>query len=326
VDVTPGTGAKTSKMEELFFCANLRSGAGRLKDECGFMLNPLGAAIFFGLVLIIVVYTALEMTGIMASLGHYGPLLPLLVIVWLMYGIYRGINLLKLRSARIRLKGPLFMRSLMSKCLERTTGLLETRLDSPTVSSSKIFNDILQDKMLHICGTDCVRFSDVRRRIEDSRLRGTTGLVLANFFQNPIEYRKQDLPEEIRQAADIVSRSRTDLRGHLEALYKAHEALFTGPDHILALLPPDPKKVERIRSSYRYRPPTPERAQRMAFALESLDYIKATRYANVNPLDRRRYDAVAGRVIPELANALKVYRNAWQDLVDAYEQPTDDPD
>jgi hypothetical protein len=295
-----------------------------MADERGFMLNPMGATIFFGLVLTIVVYTALDMTGTMSRLGHYGPVLPLFVILWLMYGIYRGINLLKLRSTRIRLKGPLFMRSLMSSCLQRTCGLLETRLNSPKNSSSTILNDILQDKMLDICATDCLRFSDIRRRIEDSRLRGTAGLVLANFFQTPIEYRKQELPDEIRQVADMVSRSRTDLRGHLEALQKAHETLCTSPDHILALLPPDPKKVERMRTSYRYRPPTPERAQRMTFALEALDYIKATRYANVNPLDRRRYDAVAAQAIPALANALKAYQKAWQELVDAYEQPRDD--
>jgi hypothetical protein len=322
----PSAGVATSIHQTFPPADRHRSAAGLLADECGFMLNAMGATIFIGLVLTIVVYTALDMTGTMSKLGHYGPLLPLVVILWLMYGIYRGINLLKVRSTRIRLKGPLFMRSLMSNCLERTCGLLQTRLNSPAKSSSMILNDILQDKMLDICATDCLRFSDIRRRIEDSRLRGTTGLVLANFFQTPIEYRNQDLPEEIRQVADMVSRSRTDLRSHLETLQKAHETLCTSPDHILALLPPDPKKVERMRAAYRYRPPTPERAQRMMFALETLDYIKATRYANVNPLDRRRYDDVAGRVIPELANGLKAYQNAWQELVDAYEQPRDDTD
>jgi hypothetical protein len=38
-------------------------------------------------------------------------------------------------------------------------------------------------------------------------------------------------------------------------------------------------------------------------------------------MDRRRYDAVADQVIPRLAEALKVYKQAWKDLVDAYEGP-----
>ena len=59
----------------------------------------------------------------------------------------------------------------------------------------------------------------------------------------------------------------------------------------------------------------------MVFALETLAYLRATRHENVNPMDRRRYDKVANQVIPKLADALNVYKMAWQDLVDAYEQP-----
>jgi hypothetical protein len=184
-----------------------------------------------------------------------------------------------------------------------------------------ILNDILLDRMLHICVTDCLRFSDVRRQIEGSRLKGTDGLELARFFQTPVEYRKQALPDEIRQVADTVSRSRTDLRDLLERLKNAHQTLCTGTGDLLALLPPDPKKVEKIRSTYRYRPPTPQRAQRMVFALETMAYLKATRHENVNPMDRRRYDSVAAQVIPKLAETLNVYKRAWQDLVDAYELP-----
>jgi hypothetical protein len=287
-------------------------------------MNPVGASIFFGLVMIIVVYSALDLTGSMTKLGRFGPLLPLLVILWLMYGVYRGVRRLKLRASRIRIKGPLYMRSLMNDCLQRTCGILETRLNTPAISSSRILNDILQDKMLHICAADCLRFSEVRRQIEDSRLKGTTGLVLAKFFQTLAEYRKQALPDEFRQVAETVSRNRTDLKSHLKALTDAYQTLCMSPDNILALLPPDPKKVERIRASYHYRPPTPERAQRMVFALETLAYLKATRYENVNPLDRRRYDTVASQVIPKLADALKAYRTAWQNLVDAYEQPNND--
>ena len=99
----------------------------------------------------------------------------------------------------------------------------------------------------------------------------------------------------------------------------AHQTLCTGTGNILALLPPDPKKVEKIRATYRYRPPTPQRTRRMVFALETMAYLKATRHENVNPLDRRRYDAVADQVIPKLAEALAVYKQAWQDLVDAFE-------
>jgi hypothetical protein len=282
------------------------------------------ATLFFGMVLTIVVYSALEQTGIMIRLGRFGPILPLIVIIWLMYGIYRGFKRLKRRSARIRIKGPLFMRALMNDCIERTCGMLIKRLDAPEITSERILNDILLDKMLHICAADCLRFSDIRRQIEGSRLKGTDGLELACFFQTTVEYRKQELPQEIRQVADMVLRSRPDLKNLLERLKNAHQTLCTGTGNILALLPPDAKKVEKIRSTYRYRPPTPERSQRMVFALETLAYLKATRHENVNPMDRRRYAAVASQTIPKLADALMIYKQAWQDLVDAYESPRND--
>jgi hypothetical protein len=290
-------------------------------NQGGFIMNPVAATLFFGLVLTIVVYSVLDLTGTMTRMGRFGPVLPLIVIVWLMYGIYLGVKRLKRRAARIRIKGPLFMRSLMNDCLERTCGVLERQLNTPEIPSTMILNDILLDRMLHICVTDCLRFSDVRRQIEGSRLKGTDGLELARFFQTPVEYRKQALPDEIRQVADTVSRSRTDLRDLLERLKNAHQTLCTGTGDLLALLPPDPKKVEKIRSTYRYRPPTPQRAQRMVFALETMAYLKATRHENVNPMDRRRYDSVAAQVIPKLAETLNVYKRAWQDLVDAYELP-----
>ena len=290
-------------------------------NEDGLIVNPVAATIFFGLVLTIVVYSVLDLTGSMTRLGPFGPILPLLLIVGLMVGVYRVVKRLKRRAMRIRIKGPLFMRSLMNDCIERTCGILEMQLNSPEISSSMIFNDILLDKMQDICARDCLRFSDVRRQIEGSRLKGSGGLVLARFFQTSAEYRKEALPGEIRQVADTVSRSRPDLKDLLERLKKAHQRLCTGSGNLLALLPPDAKRVEKIRSAYRYRPPTLERAQRMVFALETLAYLKSTRHENVNPMDRRRYDAVSDRVIPKLADALKVYKQAWQDLVDAYEKP-----
>ncbi len=293
-------------------------------NENGFIVNPVAATIFLGLVMIIVVYSALDFSGTLTRLGRFGPVLPLIVIVWLMYGIYRGVKRIKRRAASIRIRGPLFMRSLMNDCIERTCGMLEKRLNTPAISSATILNDILLDKMLHICATDCLRFSDIRRQIEDCRLKGTDGLELALFFQTAVEYRKQALPDEIRQMADTVKRSRMDLKSLLERIINAHQTLCTGTGNILLLLQPDAKKVEKIRSTYRYRPPTHQRAQRMVFALETLVYLKATRHENVNPMDRKRYDAVAEQVIPKLADALDVYKQAWQDLVEAYELPRDE--
>ena len=116
-------------------------------------------------------------------------------------------------------------------------------------------------------------------------------------------------------------RGRPDLKAALERLRQAHRRLCTGTGDLLSLLPPDDKRVERIRATYRYRPPTPERTRRMAFALETMAYLKATRHENVNPLDRKRYDSVAAHVVPELAGAFNDYRQAWQALVDAFEQP-----
>lgn len=293
-------------------------------NENGFVVNPVAATIFLGLVLIVITYSALDLSGALHRLGPYGPLLPMLVIAWLLVGIYFLAKRLKKRSARIRIKGPLFMRSLMDDCLERTCGVLRKRIEAPEISSRQILNEILTDKMLHICATDCLRFSDIRRQIEGCGLKGNRGLKFSCLFQTEVEYGKRELPGEIRQVVDTVARSRPDLEELLERLKRAHRNLCTGTGDILTLLPPDPKKVERLRAVHRYRPPTPQRAKRMAFALETLAYLKATRHENVNPMDRRRYDTVAAEIIPRIADAVNVYKSAWQDLVDAYEKPRHD--
>ncbi len=290
-------------------------------SQAGFIPNPVAATIFVGMVLIILVYSALERSGTLYHLGRFGPVLPLFIILWLMYGIYRGLKWLKRHVASIQPKGPLFLRSLMDQCLDQTCGRLDMRLHTPEISSSMILDEILQDKMLHICATDCLRFSEIRRQIEGAHLKGSENLQLAYLFMTPVAYHKQPLPDGIRQISDMVIRARRDLRKLLERLKDAHQHLCTAGGDILTLLPPDPKKVDKLRTTYRYRPPTPERAQRMAFALETLAYLKAIRYENVNPMDRRRYESVATRVVPKLAEGLRVYKQAWQDLVDAYERP-----
>jgi hypothetical protein len=250
-----------------------------------------------------------------------GAVLPLPFIGGLMFGIYLGLKRLKQHKARIGIKGPLVLRSMMNKCLQRTCGDLETILKAPHMTSATIFNAILLDKMLWIGTTDCLRYINIRRQIEDSGLKGTNGLTLSRFFQTVEAYREQEPPAEIRQVEDLVGRSRTDLQGLLGRLKDAHQSLCAGTGDILALLPPDPKKVDKIRAGYRFAPPTTQSAQRMAFALETLAYLKAVRYKSVNPMDRQRYDAAAEQGIPKLGGALKNYRRAWQDLVEAYEQP-----
>ncbi len=315
----------TQMLRSLPPCGCRRSRIRWPADENGFVVSPLAATLFLGVVLIILVYTLLDQSGTMAKMGYFGPVLPMLIILWLMVGIYQGVKWLKRRTARIRIKGPLFMRSLMNDCLERTCGVLEKLLNTPEIPSAKILNAILTDKVLHICTTDCLRYSDIRREIEESRLKGAPDLELANFLQTTVAYRKQPVPFEIQHATDTVSRSRPELNKLIKRLKDAHQNLCTGgTGNILALLPPDPNKVEKLRTTYRYRPPTPERAERMAFALETLAYLKATRHANVNPMDRNRYDTVAKQVIPQLAEALTFYRHTWQDLVDAFERPEDD--
>lgn len=317
----PQTVDRTVRRRLVFWIRNTCHHNGWLSSQAGFIPNPVAATIFLGLILIIIVYSAIEQSGTLNHLGRFGPVLPLLIILWLMYGIYRGLNLMKRHMARVRPKGPLFMRSLMDECLDQTCGRIEMRLNTPEISSSMILDEILQDKVLHICATDCLRFSDVRRQIESSRLKGTDNLQLAYLFMTPVEYHKHPQPDGIQQVADMVVRSRRDLKKLLERLRDAHQKLCTNAGDILTLLPPDPKKVEHLRTTYRYRPPTPERARRMAFALETLAYLKAIRYENVNPMDRNRYDSVASRAIPKLAEGVRVYRQTWQDLVDAYERP-----
>jgi hypothetical protein len=284
-------------------------------------MNPVGAALFSGVLLVVMVYSTLDSTGLASRWGAWGKVLPLPIIGILMFGIYLGVKRIQQHRTRIGIKGPLYLRSLMNKCLERTCGDLESKLKTPELTSATIFSAILLDKMLHIGATDCLRYSDVRRQIEGSGLQGTDDLALSRFFLTLEEYREQELPAEIRQVEDLVARSRTDLQGFLERLKNAHRSLYAETGDVLVLLPPDPKKVDKIRSAYRLSPPSLQCARRMAFALETLVYLKAVRYKNVKPMERQRYDTTADQVIPKLGSALKDYKQAWKDLADAYEQP-----
>jgi hypothetical protein len=284
-------------------------------------VNPVAAALFSGLVLVVLIYSTLDRTGLTNRWGVWGVLLPLPVIGGLMYGIFLGVKWLRHHRSGIRAKGPLYLRLLMNSCLERTCGELDTRLSAPEMTSAAILNAILLDKVLHISATDCLRYSDIRRQIEGSGLKGTDDLVLSHFFQTFEDYSQQPLPVEIRQVEDLVARSRSDLKSLLDRLKNTHKSLYAGAGDVLVLLPPDPKKTEKISSSYRFTPPSPQSAQRMAFALETLAYLKAVRYKNIESTDRRRYDTAADEGIPKLGRALIDYKQAWQDLVDAYEQP-----
>lgn len=283
-------------------------------------MNPVAGAVLSGVILVVMIYSILDLTGTASRMGSWSALLPLPVIGALMYGIFLGLKRLRQHKMRMETKGPLYLRHLMNSCLQRTCGDLEAMLNTPEMPSAAIFNAILLDKMLWIGATDCLRFLDIRRQIEDSGLQGTADLALSGFFQAAEAYRQQELPAEIRQADGYVSRSREDLKGLMERLKNAHQALCMGSGDILELLPPDPKRTEKILTGFRFTPPTPQGAQRMAFALETLAYLKSVRYNNVSPFDRRRYDAAAEHGIPRLGRALKEYRQAWKNLVDAYEQ------
>ncbi|MDL2269624.1 hypothetical protein LJC71_07200 [Desulfosarcina sp. OttesenSCG-928-A07] len=290
-------------------------------DKRGFSVHPAAATLFVGIVLIVVVYSVMERTGLIGRIGHAGMILPLLAIFGILAGAYRGFWWFRARSARFKMQSPLYLRTLMENCLSRTCGALEKRLNTPEASSVTVFNALLLDKLMFIHDTDCMRFSDVRRQIEDSGLRGTSGLSLAAFLTSGSDYEKQELPEEIRQVVDMADRGWKDFLPLLDNLKAAHREMCTHAGDILDLLPPDPKKVEQLRSRYRYRPPSVERARRMMFALETLTYIRAIRHKNVNPMDQRRYDAVAASLIPGLADRLAAYKNAWQAIVDLYERP-----
>lgn len=299
--------------------------AARLRtDPQGFAASPAAAALFVGLVLILVVYSVMEHTGMMGQMGNAGRVLPLLVIAGAGIGVYKWLVWLKTRSRRMHLQGPLYLRTLMDTCLSRTCAALQKRLDTPAATTVTVLNDLLLDKVLHIGATDCLRFSDIRRRIEVAGLRGTRDLALADFLRTHGEYEKAGLPEEIRQVADMAARGQKEFEPLLNTLTAAHKALCTGCGDFLSLLPPDARKVDQLRAQYRYRPPDPDQARRMVFALDTLLYLRATRHENVNPMDHRKYDAVAAAVIPCLAAHLSAYRDAWQAVVDLYEAPRKD--
>ena len=294
----------------------------RQLNQVGFITYPLALSVFMGLVLTITVYTILEQLGIIQDLGYWGSFGPFLVIVAFSTGVYLALKHFQNQRYEIGKNDPLFARRLMTDCLERSCTTLDKRLSArPAISLETIFYEMMEDKIFDIYEKDGLRFPDIRKVIEGCGLQKNTRLGFKSFFHTTEGYSKQPLDPEIQMIDEVVYRKRPDLKEAMEKLKSTHKALHTSIGNYLTLLPPDPKKVEKIRKTYRYRPPGKNQAMRLVFAMDAAQYLKAFRFENVKPLGRERYQSVSRKIMPQLAKALNDYQHAWKELVSAYEAP-----
>ncbi len=291
-----------------------------LSNDRGFFFSPLAASVFIGLMLIVSVFSVMEsylLLGKIGTWGYAGIFTGILVIV---FGLYKGLARLKGRRFKQGSSDPLYLRSLMADCFEKVCAPLEKRLENPSLSSSDILNDILLDKALEIFESDCMRFTDIRRQFEKSRLKLPDHVNFRDFFTPEKTYDERPLTGEIQQVADAVSRRNSDLSEAFAHLKKAHRELFTSLGDYLNIFSPPQVQVEKLIKSHRYNPPAPDEAQRIIFAVNTLAYLKSVRFENVKKDQARLYETFADQFIPKLAGYIKAYKRQWERTVRAYEE------
>lgn len=290
-----------------------------LNNENGFTFSPLAATVFIGMILVISVFTLLENYALMETMGRWGIAVPLIVIAGILFCVYKGLSRVKNLRFKKGKNDPLFIRSLMTASIKKNCEAMEKRLKDPSISSTDILYELLLDKILAICAKDCMQFSEIRQKFEQSRMKSTGNTHFDDFFFTHGEFDKNPPQKEIKIVSDAVVRQHSHLNDELEELKQAHRNLFTSMGDYLDLFPPQPKKVEELVATYRFRPPTKDQAMRMVFALDTLDHIKKVRYDRVNSKEKQIYDDIAQTRIPEMGRCIKQYRSAWENLVDANE-------
>ena len=287
----------------------------------GFIANPLALTVFLALVMTVTAYLLLERFGLAGRLGYWESLAPFGIIVLLSAGIFAILRAMRKQYYEIGIPDPIFARRLMTECLEQTCGLLEKRLSAkPAISRDMLFYEMIQHKMFDIYDKDCLRFYDIRKRVAQCGLKRAPGLDFAAYFQSAEAFVRTPLPQEMQLFEDVVRMERRELKKLQKRVAATRKTLFTIFSDYLDLLPPNPKKVDGLRKQYRYRPPAKDQAVRMAFALETLDYLMAIRFDNVKPYAQKKYVAAAKKAMPRLTDAYEDHKSAWMELVLAYER------
>jgi hypothetical protein len=296
-----------------------------LAGQAGATLSPTLAAIFVGLVLMVLVFSMIS-----EHLGE-SPYLTWayagasVAIGFALLGVYRLLNFLQKRRVAIGRRDPLLLRRLMEAELEVTAGPLRERLDNPDLTVEMVFDQLIQDQLEALFASDALRFSDLRRRLEKSGVDQQTGNGLRRFFISPENYPDAPLPEALQLMERAVTKSHDEgLAEGLLRLKAAHRELTTFMGDYLDLLPCTKGEIGTLRKRFPFRPPEAQRAREMIFAAKFIDHLIRRQTHAAEPTTLRDKEAplnaAAKERVPGLSAALAEYESAWRELLEAYDR------
>jgi hypothetical protein len=283
------------------------------------------AAIFLGLVLMIVVFSAIA-----AQLGQ-SPYLTWayagasVVIGLVLLGVYRLLRFLEKRRVATGRRDPLLLRRLMEAELERTAAPLRERLDNPSLTVEAVFYQLLQDQIEALFATDALRFTESRRQLERSGIEKQAGCGFRRFFISSEAYAEALLPEALHLMQRAVTKSHDEgLANGLVRLKASHRKLHTYLGDYLDLLPCTAEEIARLKKRYPFRPPDDHLAREMIFAAKFMTHLirrhaSGTETGTV-PSEGGALDKAAAERVPGLSAAIADYEAAWRELLDAYDR------
>ena len=214
----------------------------------------------------------------------------------------------------------LLMRNLMKTCLTKDCGPIETLLSTPDYSDAKIFNQMFLCQMLHILDHEGLRLRDIHARFEKSRLERLDGTRFEIFFDNVNAYDQRQLPEEFEAVFKAVDAFMPQLETQLFQLKTRRRDLFTSMSDYLDIMEVSKKEIENLQQVYRYNPPKDQAAERIVFAIKTIDYLKKYHQDRLSDELRTAMQNIAAKKISKLKTALSDYRKSWKSLVKAYER------
>jgi hypothetical protein len=296
-----------------------------MADQTGATLSPVMAAIFVGLVLMILVFSVIaDQLGKSPYLtwAYAGASVAIGLVL---LGVYRLLRFLEKRRVAIGRRDPLLLRRLMEAELDAAAGPLRQRLDNPDLTVEAVFYQLLQDQMEALFRTDVLRFTELRRKLEQSGIEKLTGCGFRRFFMSPGDYAEAPLPEALQLMERAVAKSHDEgLAKGLADLKTAHLKLHTYLGDYLDLLPCAPEEIVKLQQRYPFRPPDDKLAREMIFTGKFLTHL--TRRTAAEPeTGARRTDGgclaeAAKERVPGLSAAIAAYETAWRELLEAYDR------
>ena len=295
----------------------------RLHRQSGLAAGGLFFALFGGLLLLVTVFQILQ-----------GAVLPETLRPWIYSGtagaiallaicLYNGFHFFKNRRFRRGAKDTMHLMALRAASLRRDCGRLAEALQNDLDPGIDLVHAMLRDKLAEMMSGACRTLADVQKQYRLSGLKKTKATGFRTILHSPEEYRQLAEPIEFKLIAAAVARFYYQLEPEFEALQAARRALFTVMGDYARVLPPSASDIQAIEQKYRYNPPGPAKASRIAFALKLIDYFKKAADGAVPPpavakmqTDLSRW---AAERMPLVHDVLKRYQDAWQDLIEAYD-------